>query len=255
MIDVTAVRVSRTRVMPTLLRSFVLAITAAGCSASCGGSSATSPPSESRAAPATASSADDTHAAEPRAGGSPAAPPLEEGQAEAIFAGGCFWCMESPFEELDGVRSVTSGYTDGGTPSPTYDEVSSGRTGHTEAVRIVYDPSRITYARLLEVFWRNIDPTQSDGQFCDRGTQYRSGIYYRNDEERRLAEASKQRVAAELEAEIVTEIDPASTFWVAEDYHQDFYRTNPVRYRSYRAGCGRDRRLEALWGRQVRDGE
>lgn len=177
-----------------------------------------------------------------------AASPLAEGEAEAVFAGGCFWCMEGPFERLDGVVSVVSGYTGGRVDGPSYEAVSAGSTGHAEAVRIVYRPEQITYARLLEVFWHNVDPTQANGQFCDRGTQYRTGIFVANDEERELAEASKRTAAEELGQAIVTEITDASTFWVAEAYHQDYYQTHPVRYRTYRAGCGRDRRLEELWG-------
>jgi peptide-methionine (S)-S-oxide reductase len=183
-----------------------------------------------------------------QAQGSPAAPPLEEGQAEAIFAGGCFWCMEAPFEALEGVLSVTSGYIGGRSRGPTYEQVSRGGTGHAEAVRVVYDPSVIDYERLLEVFWHNIDPTQANGQFCDHGDQYRSAIFVVDGEQRRLAEASRQRVRAHLRQNVVTQIVPASVFWVAEDYHQDYYRTHPAQYRSYRASCGRDARLRQLWG-------
>ncbi|MDQ3030810.1 MAG: peptide-methionine (S)-S-oxide reductase MsrA [Myxococcota bacterium] len=177
-----------------------------------------------------------------------AAPPPGEGQAVALFAGGCFWCMERPFEELDGVISVLSGYTDGELEGPSYDEVSSGRTQHAEAVRVLYDPSRVSYEQLLEVFWHNVDPTQAGGQFCDRGRQYRTGIYPVDAEQRRLAEASKARVEQLIPGAIVTEIDDAGAFWIAEDYHQDFYRTNPVRYTQYRLGCGRDARLRQIWG-------
>jgi peptide-methionine (S)-S-oxide reductase len=180
--------------------------------------------------------------------GSRAAEAPPPGRAVAIFAGGCFWCMEAPFDELEGVDSTTSGYTGGRTESPSYDEVSSGGTGHAEAIRIVYDPARITYERLLDVFWHNIDPTQDDGQFCDHGTQYRSEIFVLDADQRRAAEASRARVAEQLDEEIVTAITDASTFWIAEDYHQDYYRTNPVRYTMYRTGCGRDRRLEQIWG-------
>ena len=176
------------------------------------------------------------------------APPLAAGQAEAIFAGGCFWCMEGPFEAIDGVLSVSSGYTGGPSRAPTYEQVSRGGTGHAEAVRVVFDPARVTYARLLEVFWRHVDPTQRDGQFCDHGDQYRTGIFVVSAEQRRLAEASRERIRRRLSAPVVTEIVDAQPFWLAEDYHQDFYRTNPVRYQSYRAGCGRDRRLRELWG-------
>jgi peptide-methionine (S)-S-oxide reductase len=168
--------------------------------------------------------------------------------ATATFAGGCFWCMEPPFDVLDGVVRTTAGYTGGTTPDPTYREVSAGRTGHAEAVQVVYDPRKVTYARLLEVFWRNIDPTTPDRQFCDAGHQYRSAIFVHDDAQRRLAEESKAAVARELGRPVVTEIVAASTFYPAEEYHQDYYRKNPVRYKFYRYTCGRDQRLEALWG-------
>lgn len=177
-----------------------------------------------------------------------AAPPPGEGQAVAIFAGGCFWCMEQPFEELDGVISVLSGYTDGDIEGPSYEEVSSGATEHAEAVRVLYDPSRVSYEQLLEVFWHNVDPTQRDGQFCDSGRQYRTGIYPASAEQRRAAEASRARVDELIPGEIVTEIDDAGPFWIAESYHQDFHRTSPVRYTQYRLGCGRDARLQQIWG-------
>lgn len=182
--------------------------------------------------------------------GTPRAEPVGPELAEAIFAGGCFWCMEGPFEALDGVVGVVSGYTGGRVEAPTYEEVSAGGTGHAEAVRVIYDPRRIDYERLLEVYWHNVDPTQADGQFCDHGDQYRTAIFVVDDEQRRAAEASRERIREELGRAIVTEIEDAGAFWVAEDYHQDYYRTNPVRYRSYRMGCGRDRRLQQLWGEQ-----
>ena len=172
-------------------------------------------------------------------------------QAGAVFAGGCFWCMERPFEELDGVISVLSGYTGGDLEGPSYDEVSSHRTNHLEAVRVLYDPSRVSYQQLLEVFWHNVDPTQADGQFCDRGRQYRSAIFVAGPEQRRLAEASRTRVDELLPGTVVTEITDAGPFWIAEDYHQDFYRTNPARYAEYRLGCGRDARLRELWGERA----
>lgn len=178
----------------------------------------------------------------------PAAGPVPEGRAAAVFAGGCFWCMETAFEGVDGIDSVVSGYTGGPERAPTYSQVSSSRTGHIEAVRVVYDPQRITYARLLDIFWRNIDPTQANGQFCDRGPQYRSAIFTSDDEEQRLARQTKRRVAQQLRQRIDTRILAAATFWVAEEYHQDYYRKNPVRYQTYRTGCGRDRRLQQLWG-------
>ena len=191
--------------------------------------------------PATAEAHDDTD-------GSPRAPEPPAGKQVALFAGGCFWCMEGPFEALDGVESVLSGYTDGDTEHPTYEEVSSGRTGHSEAIRVLYDPSVVTYEQLLETFWVNVDPTDRGGQFCDRGNQYRTGIYPVDAEQRAAAEASKAATAERLGQPIVTPITDATAFWVAEDYHQDFYRTHESHYRRYRTGCGRDARLRALWG-------
>jgi len=202
---------------------------------------------QSGAASAPAADHEEAHRSNEEAG-QPAAPPLREGQAEAIFAGGCFWCVESAFEGLPGVVSVTSGYTGGHTEHPTYREVGGHATGHLEAVRIVYDPEATSYAALLEVFWHNIDPTQGDGQFCDRGDSYLSAIFVATDDERRLASETKASAAAELDEAVVTTIRDAATFWVAEDYHQDFYRTNPGRYTQYRTSCGRDRRLRELWG-------
>jgi peptide-methionine (S)-S-oxide reductase len=168
--------------------------------------------------------------------------------AKATFAGGCFWCMEPPFDKLDGVISTTSGYIGGKTENPTYEEVSAGRTGHTEAVEIVYDPRKITYVHLLEVFWRNHDPLTANAQFCDVGSQYRPGIFVHDDAQRRKAEASKQAVAQQLQKPVVTEIVAATRFWPAEDYHQDYYKKNPIRYNFYRFSCGRDKRLKEVWG-------
>jgi peptide-methionine (S)-S-oxide reductase len=171
--------------------------------------------------------------------------------ATATFAGGCFWCMEPPFDNLDGVISTTSGYTGGNLDNPTYQQVSAGGTGHAEAVRIVYDPDRVDYARLLEVFWRNIDPTRADGQFCDGGTQYRSAVFYHDDMQRRLAEQSRERIngTRTFAQPVVTEIVKAGEFYPAETYHQDYYLKNPLRYKYYRFACGRDARLEELWGK------
>jgi peptide-methionine (S)-S-oxide reductase len=180
--------------------------------------------------------------------GSVEAPPLRAGEAEAIFAGGCFWCMEAPFDKLPGVISTSSGYTGGKTTAPSYHLVGMGFTGHTEAIRVVYDPKKVTYAELLDVFWHNVDPTQAGGQFCDIGDQYRTGIFTSDPAERALAEASKEKVATQLGRPIVTPIEPKAAFWLAEDYHQDFYKKDPERYTSYRRGCGRDRRLAELWG-------
>ncbi len=171
----------------------------------------------------------------------------------AIFAGGCFWCMEPPFERLTGVVSVTSGYTGGFKKNPTYEEVGAGKTGHAESIRILYDPKKISYTKLVEVFWHNVDPTAKDKQFCDEGTQYRSAIFYRNADQKRVAEESKRKLEemTQFKGKIATEITPASIFYPAEDYHQDFYKKNPERYKSYRTGCGRDARLKELWGNAV----
>ena len=170
--------------------------------------------------------------------------------AIATFAGGCFWCMEGPFDTLDGVVSTTSGYTGGQTVNPTYEEVSSGGTGHAEAVQIAYDPQKISYQELLAVYWRNIDPTTPDGQFCDHGDQYRPAIFYHDDEQRQSAEASKAEIdrTKTFSDPIVTEITQVTEFYPAEEYHQDFYRKNPIRYKFYRLTCGRDARLAELWG-------
>ncbi len=167
--------------------------------------------------------------------------------AKATFAGGCFWCMEPPFEKLNGVTSVVSGYTGGTKARPSYEEVSAGWTGHREAVEITYDPKKITYGQLLDVFWRNIDPTDGQGQFCDKGREYLAAIFWHDEEQRRLAELSL-RNAKKRFTYVATEVLPASAFYRAEEYHQDYYKKNPVRYRFYRAGCGRDAQLRRLWG-------
>ncbi len=169
--------------------------------------------------------------------------------ATAIFAGGCFWCMEPPYDELPGVISTTSGYSAGRTVNPTYEQVSRGGTGHAEVVQVVYDPRKVSYSRLLEVFWRNIDPVAVNRQFCDVGDMYRSGIYPMDAEQMRLAQASKAALEASgrFPRGIATEIMAASTFYPAEDYHQDYYKKNPVRYKLYRFNCGRDQRLRDIW--------
>ncbi|GAK51584.1 peptide methionine sulfoxide reductase msrA 1 [Candidatus Moduliflexus flocculans] len=165
---------------------------------------------------------------------------------KATFAGGCFWCMEAAFDKIDGVVSTTSGYTGGQKDSPTYQEVSSGETGHSEAVEVAYNPQKVSYEQLLAVFWRNIDPTVKDRQFCDVGNQYRTAIYYHSDEQKRLAERSKQDIEKRL-GSVQTEIVPVSAFYTAEEYHQDFYKKNPERYQAYREGCGQDERLKEVW--------
>ncbi len=181
-----------------------------------------------------------------------ALPPPAAGAALATFAGGCFWCMEPPFDALDGVLSTISGYTGGTARDPSYEEVSAGATGHAEAVRIVFDPKKVSYERLLEVFWYNIDPLARDRQFCDHGTQYRSAVFYHDDAQREAAERSRRALVEShaLAGDITTEIVPASTFYPAEDYHQDYYKKNPLRYKFYRFNCGRDQRLHELWGQQ-----
>jgi peptide-methionine (S)-S-oxide reductase len=174
-------------------------------------------------------------------------PPAPKGLAKATFAGGCFWCMVHPFDELTGVVKVTSGYAGGHTNDPTYEEVSAGNSGHRESVEVLYDPRQITYAKLLDVFWHNVDPTNNNGQFCDEGSQYRSGIFYHDAEQKRLAEASK--AALQKRMKVYTDILPAGYFYAAEEYHQDYYKKNPVRYRFYRLNCGRDYVLGKIWGR------
>lgn len=170
--------------------------------------------------------------------------------AKATFAGGCFWCMEPPYDKLPGVISTTSGYMGGNTSNPTYEQVSSGGTGYAEMVQVIYDPSLVSYDKLLDVYWHNVDPTQRDGQFCDHGSQYRTAIFFHTDEQKRAAEASKADLQKKkpFSGAIVTEITRATVFYPAEDYHQDFYRKSPIRYKFYRAGCGRDARLKELWG-------
>jgi peptide-methionine (S)-S-oxide reductase len=176
----------------------------------------------------------------------------KDGHALATFAGGCFWCMEPPYDKLDGVLATTSGYAGGDKVDPTYEEVSAGGTGHAEVVQISYDPSKVSYEQLLEVFWRNADPLDAGGQFCDRGDQYRTAIFVHDEEQRRLAEASKQALvdSGRFEQPIVTEIVGAGPFYPAEDYHQDYYEKNPLRYKFYRWNCGRDQRLADVWGEQ-----
>ena len=172
----------------------------------------------------------------------------EVGMESVVFAGGCFWCMEKPFEVLDGVSSVTSGYAGGHVENPTYEQVSAGGTGHAEVVRVLYDPHEVSFAELLYVYWRNVDPLDGRGQFCDRGASYRPAIFYRTDEQRLLAERSRTKVERILGASVEVQIEPLETFYPAEAYHQDYYKENKVRYWYYRKRCGRDARLEEVWG-------
>ena len=170
---------------------------------------------------------------------------------KAYFAGGCFWCMEEALEKVEGVLSVTSGYMGGTVANPSYEEVSAGRTGHAESVEVVYDPSKVSYQKLLEAFWHNVDPITPNAQFCDHGSQYRSAIFFQTDEEKRVSDISKQAIeqSRRFKEPIVTQIVMASQFYPAEEYHQDFYKKNPVRYKFYKYNCGRAQRLEALWGK------
>lgn len=181
-------------------------------------------------------------------GAEPPAPKATEVRT-AIFAGGCFWCIEADFEKLPGVLAAESGYTGGRTANPSYEQVSAGNTGHTEAIRVSYDPQRLSYPQLLDYFWHHIDPTVRNRQFCDVGTQYRSGIYWQNEVERKAAESSRDALLASGKLRhIETEIVAAATFYPAEEYHQDYYKKNPIRYAYYRQGCGRDARVKQIWG-------
>jgi peptide-methionine (S)-S-oxide reductase len=210
-----------------LLPAFVLALMLAGCGAVV--------PSTSNAGTKTSAAAE------------PAVAP--ENSATAIFAGGCFWCMEKPFDEIAGVVSTTSGYTGGDLANPTYQQVGSGGTGHIESVKIVYDKTRVTYAQLLDTYWKQVDPFDGDGQFCDQGETYVPAIFVANPQEQAAAEASKRTIEARFPGQTIgVRIIPAKTFWDAEGYHQDYYIKNPVRYAYYRNGCGRDARLRAVWG-------
>jgi peptide-methionine (S)-S-oxide reductase len=169
---------------------------------------------------------------------------------KAYFAGGCFWCMEEAFEKVEGVLSATSGYMGGTVPNPSYEAVSAGRTGHAESVEVVYDPAKVSYQRLLDTFWHNVDPVTPNAQFCDHGSQYRSAIFFQTEEEKRASDASKQAIeqSKRFNEPIVTQIVMASQFYQAEEYHQDYYKKNPIRYKFYKYNCGRAQRLEALWG-------
>jgi peptide-methionine (S)-S-oxide reductase len=188
----------------------------------------------------------------PQAAQTPATAQAVENPGVAIFAGGCFWCTESDFDKVPGVIETTSGYIGGHVENPSYEQVSAGNSGHLEAVRVRFDPSKTSYAKLLEAYWPTIDPVTANAQFCDHGTQYRSAIFYSTPQEQQLAEASKAALdkSGRLPGPVVTEILPASTFYPAEDYHQNYYQRNPLRYHYYRNGCGRDQRLEQLWGKK-----
>ncbi len=178
--------------------------------------------------------------------------PQTSSEAIAIFAGGCFWCVEADFDKVPGVLSTTSGYIGGTVPHPTYEQVSAGGTGHAEAVRVAFDPSRVSYEDLLKVFWRNVDPLTANAQFCDVGSQYRSAIFYLDANQEQLAEASKAAVAKHFAPRrVVTEIAPAGAFYPAEEYHQDYYRKNELKYKFYRWNCGRDARLKEVWGSEA----
>jgi peptide-methionine (S)-S-oxide reductase len=174
---------------------------------------------------------------------------MESGNEHAVFAGGCFWCVQPVFDAMDGVKSVTAGYIGGHIKNPTYEQVTSGTTGHLEAADVVYDPSQVSYEKLIDAFWVNIDPTDGEGQFYDRGPQYHTAIFYVNDEQKKLAEASKEKVAKRLGKPIATKIIAASEFYPAEEYHQDYYKKNPIRYNAYKKGSGREETLKKVWGK------
>ena len=182
-------------------------------------------------------------------------PPPPAGLQTAFFAGGCFWCMVHPFEVIDGVISTISGYTGGSVANPTYEQVSAGGTGHRESVEVFFDPKKVSYETLLDVYWRNIDPFDDKGQFCDKGNQYRSAIFVANDEQKLTAEASKRKFEERFDRPIATDIRYAGTFYRAEEYHQNYYKKNPLRYRFYRFSCGRDARLKQVWGDEAGGGE
>ncbi len=175
----------------------------------------------------------------------------ESKPATAIFAGGCFWCVEADFDKLPGVSSTESGYAGGELKNPTYEQVSHGGTGHAESVRVTYDPNKVTYEQLLDYFWRHVDPTVKDRQFCDVGNQYRTAIFYQDDAQRRAAQASKAALEKNGRlSHVYTEVAPAGTFYLAEEYHQDYYKKNPIRYKYYRTSCGRDARVNEVWGKK-----
>ena len=219
------------------LRSWVMAWIAGACLLT---ACTPSPSSSAGTAPAVQTTPTDVAVA-PDVNGKP--------MAYALFAGGCFWCIEADFEKLAGVLAVESGYTAGRTPHPTYEQVSAGYTGHTEAVRVLYDPSQVSYAQLVYYFWLHIDPTVKDQQFCDVGSQYRSGIYWQNEAERATAEVSRDTlISSGRFSTIHTELAPSSAFYLAEEYHQDYYKKNELRYNYYRLSCGRDARIKKLWG-------
>lgn len=190
----------------------------------------------------------DYQPAVPKAGETAA--PLSGRTETAIFAGGCFWCIEADFEKVPGVTAAVSGYTGGTTDNPTYEQVSNDTTGHYEAVRVTYDPARVSYEELADYFFRTVDPTDAGGQFCDRGSSYRTAIFVEGDAQRKIAEAEKAEASAALGQAVVTPVLPAAEFHLAEEYHQDYYKKNSLKYRFYRSRCGRDARLEELWGRE-----
>lgn len=202
------------------------------------------------AATAACAQATDSAASTANANSSSAPAAEKPKTAVAIFAGGCFWCMEAPFDKTPGVISTTSGYTGGSVDHPTYEQVSGGGTGHAEAERVEYDPAKVTYSHLLDVFWHNIDPVAVDRQFCDSGNQYRSAIFVSSPEQRKLAEESKRKLEASgrFDKPVATRIVDAMAFWPAEEYHQNYYEKNPLRYKFYRYNCGRDQRLDQIWG-------
>ena len=215
----------------------------------CSQSASSSPPADQPAADE-AKAGDDSQTKEGQS--AEAADSAETKTQIATFAGGCFWCMEPPFDKMDGVLRTTSGYIGGRVKDPTYKQVSSGSTGHLEALEIEFDPNRVTYEQLLTLYWHNVDPTQKGGQFCDRGSQYRTAIFYHDDEQKKLAQLSKQKMEKELGQRLHTELIEATDFYHAEEYHQDYYTKNPTKYKFYRWKCGRDAQLDRIWGDKAR---
>lgn len=231
----------------TFSLAFILALTF-GCQSTNNGESKTTPTAEPVAEPETEPA---SQPEKPEGISTTDQQLAPEGMAIATFAGGCFWCMEYPFEAIPGVKETYSGYTAGEEVNPTYKQVARGLTSHTEAVRVVYNPDTVSYELLLKVFWRNINPTQVNGQFVDKGTQYRTGIYWHDEAQKKAALASKEEIAAKFDDPIATEIEEAGPFYAAEDYHQNFYEKSTAHYQRYREGSGRDQYLEKVWGKEA----
>jgi peptide-methionine (S)-S-oxide reductase len=229
----------RRSVLPSLFFALSAVLLLAGCGARSSASDAGSSASGAASGAATTAADDSTQALDPAVADT------------ATFAGGCFWCMEPPFDKLDGVAATVSGYAGGSVANPSYEQVTAGTTGHAESLRVVYDSTKVSYEDLLYVFWRNIDPLDNGGQFCDRGSSYRPVLFVHDARQRRLAEQSKQQIAQRFDQPLKVPIEPLDAFYRAETYHQNYYQKNPTRYKTYRRGCGRDARLQELWGEEA----